>query len=230
MMKNKWFKNWTVFEKVFLFLGTAAAVAAFIVFKGTWTDLGYTLLYLWTALLLAKGKYACYIIGVISTFFYAFVSYSNAYYGETIIAMCCTLPLMVIGLVNWIKNQDNTKTVIVKEIAKKELVLLLLSQAVMAIGYYFLLKAFNTNNLIVSTLSIVASLVATYLTARRSEHGFIGFIINDIILIVLWSIPVVKGDTTLVPVLLCPILLLINDIYGSYNWGKIKKRQKKLKK
>ena len=221
------FKNWTTFEKLFLLFGTIIAILLTYFFHGTWIDLSYTLLYFWTAILLAKGKYFCYIIGIISTFFYAFVSYSNSYYGEVIIAMCCTLPLMIIGLVNWLKHQDSTNTVIIKEITKKELLLVLLSQAVTFAGYYFLLKAFNTNNLLVSTFSVVASIIATYLTARRSEYGFIGFIINDIILITLWSIPVVEGNINIIPVLLCPVLLLINDIYGAYNWRRIKSEQNK---
>lgn len=220
------FKGWNLFEKLFLIIGTITAFVLTFLFKGTWIDLGYTLLYFWTALLLAKGKYACYIIGIISTFFYAFVSYSNSYYGEVIIAMCCTLPLMIVGLVNWLKHQDNTNTVVIKEISKKELIIVLFSQAIMFIGYYYLLKVFNTNNLLVSTFSIVASIIATYLTARRSEYGFVGFIINDVILITLWSIPVIGGNTNLIPVLLCPVLLLINDIYGVYNWKKIKNKQK----
>ena len=78
---------------------------------------------------------------------------------------------------------------------------------------------------IVSTLSIIASLIATYLTARRSEYGFVGFIINDLILITLWGIPVITGDLTLIPVLLCPLLLLLNDVYGVYNWKKLKEKQ-----
>ena len=218
-------KGWTKFEKIFLLLGTLIAIALTILFKGTYIDLVYTLLYFWTALLLAKGKYSCYIIGIISTFFYAFVSYRNLYYGEVIIAMCCTLPLMIVGLINWLKNQDNTNTVIIKEITKKELIIVLLSQVIMFAGYYYLLKTFNTNNLLVSTFSVVASIIATYLTARRSEYGFIGFIINDIILITLWSIPVINGNMNIIPVLLCPILLLINDIYGVCNWKKIKTTQ-----
>ncbi len=220
------FKGWTIFEKLFFFLGTIFVFLLTFLFKGTWIDFGYTLLYFWTALLLAKGKYACYIIGIISTFFYAYVSYSNSYYGEVIIAVLCTLPLMVIGLINWLRHQDDTKTVIIKEITKKELIVVLLSQVVMFLGYYYLLKIFNTNNLLVSTFSIVASIIATYLTARRSEYGFIGFIINDLILIVLWSIPIINGESNLIPVLLCPVLLLINDIYGVYNWKRIKNKQK----
>ena len=218
-------KDWTKFEKIFLVLGTVIACILTFVFKGTWIDLGYSLLYFWTALLLAKGKYSCYIVGIISTFFYAYVSYGNSYYGEVIIAMCCTLPLMIVGLVNWLRHQDNTNTVIIKEITKKELILVLLSQVVMFFGYYYLLKAFNTSNLLVSTFSVMASIIATYLTARRCEHGFIGFIINDIILIVLWGIPVFNGELNIIPVLICPVLLLINDIYGVYNWKRIKNNQ-----
>lgn len=223
------FKDWTIFEKLFLLLGTIAAFVLTFAFKGTWVDLGYTLLYFWTALLLAKGKYSCYIVGIISTFFYAFVSYTNSYYGEVIIAMCCTLPLMIVGLINWLKHQDSTNTVIIKEITKKELLLVLLSQAIMFTGYYLLLKIFNTNNLLVSTFSIVASIIATYLTARRSEYGFIGFIINDIILITLWGIPVVNGNYNIISVLLCPVLLLINDIYGVHNWKRIRSKQESKK-
>ncbi len=78
-------KNWTKFEKIFLIIGTILSIILTIIFKGSLAGLGTTLLYFWTAILLAKGKYACYVIGIISTFFYAYVSYSNAYYGEVII-------------------------------------------------------------------------------------------------------------------------------------------------
>lgn len=219
-------KSWNLFEKLFLVIGTLVAITLTIIFKSTWVDLGFTLLYFWTAILLAKGKFACYIIGIISTFFYAYDSFINVYYGEVIISMCCTLPLMIVGLVNWLKHQDEDNTVIIKDVTKKELTVLLLSQAVLFMGYYYLLKTFNTNNVWVSTVSIVVSVIASYLTARRSEHGFIGFIINDLILIVLWGLPIAAGNLSIMTVALCPVLLLINDIYGVYNWRRIKKEQK----
>lgn len=221
-------KDWTKFEKAFLTVGTLAAVFSTLLFKGQIIDLAYTLLYFWTALLMAKGKYACYIIGIISTFFYAYVSYNNQYYGETIIAMCMTLPIMIAGLINWSKHQDKKKTVIVKEVSKRELIALIFSQVLMSFAYYFLLKNFSTSNLIISTISVAISLIATYLAARRSDYSFYGFIVNDIILIALWSIPLIGGNINIITILLCPVLLLINDIYGVYNWKKIKQRQSKI--
>ena len=133
---------------------------------------------------------------------------------------------MLLGLINWLRHQDDNNTVVIKDITKKELIIVLISQAIIFMGYYYVLKAFNTSNLLVSTFSVVASLIASYLTARRSEYGFIGFIINDLILIVLWGIPVVTGSLSIITVALCPVLLLINDIYGAYNWRRIKLEQK----
>lgn len=162
---------------------------------------------------------------LLAHFFYAYVSYQNQYYGESIIGLCLMLPIMVVGLVNWIKHQDENNTVIIKEVGIKELVIVIASQVVMAVGYYFLLKSFNTNNLFVSTISIVTSLIANYLSMRRSAYGFVGFIINDIILIILWSIPFFNGDAGIFTVLLCPMLLLFNDSYGVYDWKRIKNEQ-----
>ena len=56
--------------------------------------------------------------------------------------MCCTLPLMIIGLINWLKHQDDTNTVVIKDITKKELIIVLLSQAVLFGGYYYLLTGY----------------------------------------------------------------------------------------
>ncbi len=108
--------------------------------------------------------------------------------------------------------------------------MVLISQVVLFVLYYQIFKVFNTQNLIISTLSVVASVVLTYLFARRSEYGFIGYVINDIIIIVLWGLPVIRGDVSVIPVLLCPVLLLINDTYGVHNWREIKRRQRRFRK
>ena len=48
-------KDWTKFEKAFAALGTIAAVALTVVFRGEIVNLVYTLMYFWTELLLVKG-------------------------------------------------------------------------------------------------------------------------------------------------------------------------------
>lgn len=83
----------------------------------------------------------------------------------------------------------------------------------------------NTNELFISTLSIVDNIFAIYLLARRSKYGFVSYIINDLILIVLWGIPVISGNLLLFPMMLNPLANLINDIYGVVYWSKMQKNQ-----
>ena len=54
--------------------------------------------------------------------------------------------------------------------------------------FYYILKLLNTNELMISTISLTASLVASYLMLRRSSNYAIAFVINDVILITLWGI------------------------------------------
>ena len=54
---------------------------------------------------------------------------------------------------------------------------------------------------------------------RRSKYSFEFYIGNDIILLLLWGIPVFQGEFSLIPILVEPIILLINDSYGLKNWN-----------
>ena len=90
----------------------------------------------------------------------------------------------------------------------------------------FLLKFGYWELLVISSLSVVTSVLASYFQTRRSELALFCYIANDLVIITLWLIPILNGQTELISVLVGPILLLINDIYGSYNWKRLKKEQK----
>lgn len=221
------FKNWNLFEILFLLIGVTVEVILFVVFQAAWYEILYSLTYFLTALLMAKGKYYCYIIGMVSIVFYCITSYYQNYYGEMIVACVMTFPLMVLGLISWKKNEDRQlNVVIIQKINKIEMTLLLVSQVGLFWGYYFLLKTFNTANLVLSSLSLAVSFIASYLTFRRNHLGFIAFIVNDIVLIILWGTPLIRGNFSILSILICPCLLLINDIYGYINWRNIIRQQK----
>lgn len=228
-MKNivkNYFSDWTRFELTFLICGLMASILSSILFNGTVIDTLYTSSYLITALLMAKGKVECYFVGFVSVFFYGIVSYNQAYYGELLITIFLTFPIMIIGIISWLRHQDKEDdVVIISSLSKKEITIALASQLILFWIYYFILKAFNTGLLVISSLSVVTSVLASYFEARRSELSLYCYIANDLIIITLWLIPIVGGDTTLISVLVGPILLLINDIYGSYNWRRLKKEQ-----
>lgn len=226
-MIKKYFEDWNKFEKSFLICGLLTSIISAIIFNGTVIDTLYTSLYLITALLMSKGKVESYFVGFVSVFFYGIVSYNQGYYGELIITVFLTFPIMIIGIISWLRHQDKEDdTVIISSLSKKEITIVLLSQLVLFWIYYFILKAFNTDLLVISTISVVTSVLASYFEARRSELSLFCYIANDLVIITLWSIPIINGQTEIISVLVGPILLLINDIYGSYNWNKLKKQQK----
>ena len=226
-MIKKYFEDWNKFEKSFLICGLLTSIISSIIFNGTVIDTLYTSLYLITALLMSKGKVECYFVGFVSVFFYGIVSYNQGYYGELIITAFLTFPIMIIGIISWLRHQDKEEdTVIISSLSKKEITIALLSHLVLFWIYYFILKAFNTDLLVISTMSVVTSVLASYFEARRSELSLFCYIANDLVIITLWLIPIISGQIELISVLVGPILLLINDIYGSYNWRRLKNQQK----
>ena len=74
----------------------------------------------------------------------------------------------------------------------------------------------------------MASLYAIHLQIRRSKYSFSFYLVNDIILITLWGIPVVHGEYFLFPMLLNPTINFINDIYGFYKWQITENKQNAL--
>lgn len=226
-MIRKYFEDWNKFELSFLICGLLVSIVSAIIFNGTIINTLYTSLYLITALLMSKGKVESYFVGFVSVFFYGIVSYNQGYYGELIITAFLTFPIMIIGIISWLKHQDKDEdTVIISSLSKKEITITLFSQLVLFWIYYFLLKAFNTELLVISSISVVTSVLASYFEARRSELSLFCYIANDLVIILLWLIPITNGQIELISVLVGPILLLINDIYGSYNWRRLKKQQK----
>jgi len=177
-MIKKFFKEWTLFEKALLFGSILIIGSIQIIFK---TDLIISitsLVGIFTALFLAKGKVIGQFFGLAIVVLYSYVSYQHYYYGEVLIYIFMMLPLYIIGIVSWLKNRDKeTKTVIPNKISKMEWTLVISFSITLLIAFYFLLKFFNTDQLELSTLSIIGNLYALYLLARRSRYGFYFYII-----------------------------------------------------
>ena len=96
--------------------------------------------------------------------------------------------------------------------------------AAVSVLFYFILRRFNTANLVFSTVSVTTSFVAVYLTFRRSELFSLGYAANDVILIILWSLASLQSREYICMVI-CFIAFLANDTYAYFNWLNIKKRQ-----
>ncbi len=202
--------------------------SVFIIFDRTnYFTLIMSILSVAMLILIAKGNVIGEVFSVFFCTFYSVISYKNRYYGELITYLFMTMPMAILAIFSWLKNpyKNNKLQVKVNKITFKEVPFMLLLTVVVTWIFYFILKYFNTPNLLFSTLSISTSFVAVYLTFRRSEYYALGYALNDIVLIVLWSLATVN-DISNIMFVACFSVFLINDLYGFISWSNMKKLQK----
>ncbi len=217
---KKLFKDWTRFEIALFVLGATLITFSSILCKSDFLTIFASLVGILCSLLQAKGKIISQFVGIAEVTLYSILSYINHYYGEVMIDVFVVFPMYVYGVISWIthKNQE-TDTVTSNQISKKEWIILGFTSMVGFGILYVVLKHFHTSQLVVSSFSMITSLIATYLIARRSKYSFAFFIGNDIILILLWGVPVLQGDFSLLPIVIENLVLLMNDAYGLKNWN-----------
>lgn len=175
---------------------------------------------------LAKGMVLGQIITIVFSVLYAIISYSYAYYGEVLTYAAMTLPMAVVSLVQWLRHpfEDSGEVEIAKVRGSQVAVMFLLAIAVTVV-FYFVLGAFGTANLYLSTFSVTTSFVAVYLTALRSPLYALGYSLNDVVLIGLWIMATIDNPAY-APMVACFVMFLANDIYGYVNWQRMHRRQR----
>lgn len=180
-----------------------------------------------TALIyLAKGEPLGQILSVLFSVTYAIVALTFRYYGEMLTYLLMTLPSSVFATMIWLKNphQKGVSQVKVAKITPAKILLIALLTPFVTIAFYFLLDYFHTPNLIISTISITTSFIASMLTFFRTRYYAIAYAFNDIILITLWTLATITNLTYL-PMVICFIVFLVNDLYAFFNWKKLEKAQ-----
>lgn len=201
--------------------------AAFLMFdKGNYLTLAASLVGVTSLIFNAKGNPVGQALIVVFSVLYGIISFNFAYYGEMITYLGMTAPMSVFALISWLRNPygGNRSEVKVNRINRREAALMFALSAVVTVGFYFILKAFGTANLLPSTLSVATSFLAVYLTFRRCAFFALAYAANDLVLIVLWMLAAME-NTSYISVIVCFIIFLVNDIYGFVNWSKIYKRQ-----
>lgn len=181
-----------------------------------------------TALIfVAKGYVVGQVLTVVFSLLYAIISYEFKYYGEMITYLGMTTPIAIMSVISWVKHpyKAEKSEVEIANISKVNIVIMIILTILITFCFYFILAYFNTSNLIISTISISTSFLASYLMLFRSPGYAMAYGANDIVLIILWILATIE-NISYFPMIICFIMFLCNDIYGFYNWRKMKHRQK----
>ena len=224
---KKLINYFSIFEWCLYLFSLLVIIVCFVVFKNdNYFYLAGSIIGVTALIFLSKGNVLGQIITVVFSVFYGVVSLSFKYYGEMITYVFMTMPIAIISIITWLKHpsKQTKNEVEVNELKWKEYIFLAILSLVVTFVFYFILKVFNTNNLIISTVSILTSFVAAYLSMRRSRYYAIAYACNDIVLIILWILASIE-QINYFSMVICFVAFLASDIYAFINWGRLQKKQ-----
>ncbi len=180
-----------------------------------------------TALIfVAKGDVFGQILTLIFAVFYGIISYSFDYYGEMVTYMCMTAPIALASVISWIRHPyKDSSEVEVAVLSRRNTVVMWILTITVTVAFYFILGAFGNANLLVSTISVTTSFLASYLTLFRSPYYAVAYAANDIVLIILWVMASMT-DIKYLSMVVCFVAFFANDMYGFWNWKRMQLQQK----
>lgn len=172
----------------------------------------------------AKGNVWAQLLMIVFSILYGIISWRFHYWGEMITYLGMTMPMAIWSTITWIKNPaSNGEEVEIQKLKIKHVLGIIVFGTLTTVGFYCILNALNTPNIIFSTISITTSFLAATLTMLRSSYYALGYASNDIVLIVLWTLASIKNPMY-VPVVVNFVIFLFNDMYGFICWKKRESR------
>lgn len=175
---------------------------------------------------IAKGAVLGQMLMVLFALFYGIHALKFQYYGEMLTYLGMSAPAALFNVFSWLRHpyRDSSQVEVAPLTRRAFCLVVLFSLGVTGV-FYFLLKALHTARLAVSTVSVATSFFAASLCFLRSPWYAIGYVANDLVLIVLWGLTL-PGDPSVLPVLMCFFVFLFNDLHGFFSWQKMKREQK----
>lgn len=214
-------KNLTKKEWV-LWLGSLFIIAVSNILSGGINLL--TLMSAWVGItslvFAAKGNVWAQILMIVFSILYGIISWQFRYWGEMITYLGMTMPMAIWSTVTWIKNPaKNGKEVAIQRLTKKHIAGIVFFGAITTVVFYYILRALDTPNIVLSTISITTSFIAASLTMLRTSYYALGYASNDIVLIILWGLASIDNPAY-IPVVVNFVIFFLNDMYGFISWRK----------
>lgn len=211
-----------------LWLGSVGVIVLSFALSGggDWLSAFASLIGVTALIFVAKGYVLGQVLTVAFAVVYGVISWFFRYYGEMLTYMGMTAPIAVLAVISWLRHPyGDSREVAVQDVTRRQVWLMVLLAAGTTFVFYFVLKALNTANLPISTLSVTTSFLASYLTYLRSPYYALAYAANDVVLIALWVLAALV-DISCLPMVFCFLMFLLNDLYGFYNWQQMRRRQR----
>ena len=217
-------KEWNWFEKSWLIIFTVINIIVFFYSKDSVLGLIAALTGMLSVILVAKGKISNYYFGIVNVVLYGFISYQSKYYGEAMLNLGYFLPMQLIGLVMWSKNQvnvDEKNEVKTERMKAKEIIFWSTVSIVGILIYGMILKKIGNALPYADAFTNVLSIIAMILMLKRYIEQWAVWILIDIVSIYMWFF--IKSNYNIT---IMWIAYLINAVYGLVNWMILYKKER----
>ncbi len=195
--------------------------------KGDLLSLVASLIGVTALIFVAKGYVIGQVLTIVFALFYGAISIRFHYYGELITYLGMSAPMALMAAIAWFRHPyRETAEVAVGHMTRKKTFILFLFAAIVTFIFYFILRALGNANLMISTLSVTTSFLASALTFLRSPYYALAYAANDVVLIALWAFASIQEPSYLCMVV-CFFMFLLNDLYGFIHWRHMQRCQKR---
>lgn len=167
-----------------------------------------------------KGKISCYFFGLIGSWSYIYLSFTNALWGNMLLYFLYYIPMQILGIFRWKKHlkQDSCEIIKISLDFKQRLKLATIGVlgCIISIG---ILNYFNDKSPVIDGITTFLSILGMYLTVKRAiEQWIIWMIVNGLSLI-MWLNLIMQGTKAYSTVLMWGVYFIL-AIYFYRQWKK----------
>lgn len=227
MRVMNYFKDWTLFEKIWLGTSTAILVVLELIWHDQWLGFVSAITGIICVVLAAKGKLSTYYFGVVNAGAYAIVAFGYHLYGESMLNALFYLPMQFVGFYVWFRNRKraaqalNGEDVFTKRLTARQWALGTPIVALATVGYVLVLIHLNAAQVHLDGIAVVLSITAQILMTLRYTEQWILWIVVDVVTIALWALTLVQTGGNDFAILVMWIAYLVNAVYGYVNWRRL---------
>ena len=176
----------------------------------------------------SHGKWYSYIFGILYTVVSTVIYYNNGQYGAVIMNVFCFEPILITGLINWLKHKTSD-SVLTKSLDKGKRIKVILIIIASSVLMGLLLSLIKTENgAFLDSFSQMLNVAANILLMLRYKECWSIWVIGGIVEITLWiRINIIGGENAVI-MLINSFIYFSMSIYGYINWCKIEKNQQKI--
>lgn len=221
---KKFFHGWSAFELAWLVLSTVIMIALSIIWGDSTLALISGITGILGVVLAAKGKVSTYLFATINVAIYAWLTFNNHLYGEFMLNAFYYIPMNFVGFYLWSRHKDEESgDVEGKTLTMKQLVILLITVAVVVLVYWQILSHIGGQLALIDAMSTVFSVVALIMQVARYAEQWLLWIIVNVVSVVMWGLLLGK-DPSAVTMVVMWVAYLFNSVYGYINWKKLAKK------